>query len=58
MKNMSEEIDFQKFHPIDYCTLKLNHFDTINIQLRNEEGKPIYLKNGKVIVILNIKPRL
>ena len=48
MKNMSEEIDFQKFHPIDYCTLKLNHFDTINIQLRNEEGKPIYLKIVKL----------
>ncbi len=41
-----------------YCKVKRSHFDNINIQLRDDTGELVHFEFGKVVVVLEFRPKV
>jgi hypothetical protein len=41
-----------------YCEGKISHFDSVNIQLRDDTGELVHFEFGKVIIFLEFRPKV
>lgn len=41
-----------------YCAVKRSHFDNINIQLRDDTGELVHFEFGKVVIVLEFRPKV
>ena len=51
------EIISRTYTKLHYVPLQRNYFDSIEINIATDAGKPIHFESGKVVVKLHFRPR-
>jgi hypothetical protein len=57
IKGKDGEMINRIFQNVQYAPLQKKHFETIEINIRDDEGKPVPFERGRVIVTLHFKQR-
>lgn len=45
------------FHPVQYLPMNQNFFDTVEINIRDDVGRPVPFQSGRVIITLHLRPQ-
>ena len=48
----NKDSEGHRFNPIDFCPLNKSHFESIDIKLFGDNNKPVFFKEGKVLMVL------